>query len=216
MTGCWTRRGLVVALAAVAMARPGQAKGDARAMDAFDESKLRVDLVLEPGEGYLAAAYRLVNGGAVPVVVFDRLFATDPRGMRTVDPDLCWRWVDGAGDYVIAKLLPSVPRGMRVESPEIPYARGVPAGAAVQGRAVVPLPLDQYLPYGRKAPVPPASEVGSVRLVLGYAVVDAEFAYTTVDTPEGPVLSVRPPWARCRHRLLHSAAVAGNLPLARS
>lgn len=182
----------------------------------FDETRLRLEMALEPGEGYLSATYALANDGPVPLVVFDRLFATDPRGARTVDPDLCWRWVDPDGQYVMAKLIPAVPRGMRVESPELPYARALPAGEMLRGRAVVPLPLDQRLPYGQPAPVPAAAEVAGVSLRLGYAVPDAEYSHTEIPTPDGPVLSVLPPWARKRHRVLRSAPLPARLPLARN
>ena len=218
MAARWTRRWMVMAATAAIGAAPvaaRQARGEAEAMDAFDEGLLRLDLTLEQDGGYLLAAYRLANAGKVPVVVFDRLFVTDPAGGRTVDPDLCWRWVDAGGTYVMAKLVPSVPRGMRVESPEVPYARPLPAGGEVQGRALVPYPLDQHLPYDQTAPVPSASEVSGVQLLLGYAAVDPDFAYTEIDTPEGAVLSVRPPWARTRHRVLRSAVVEGRLALAR-
>jgi len=184
-------------------------------MDGFDEAQLQLEIAVQPGEGFVLAEYRLSNRGSHPVVVFDRVFATDRTGRRTVDPDLCWRWVDAEGGYVMAKIMPSVPRGMRVEAMEIPYARGLGAGGVLEGRMLAPLPLDQSLPYGQVAPVPSVSEVSGVRVLLGYGVVDPEFAFVEIATPEGPVLSVRSPWAQTRHRVLRAPLVAAKLPVRR-
>ena len=217
MTAQWGRRRLLGAVVVWAAAAGGRAaaNGKGAMMDGFDEAQLKLEVSVQPDEGFVAVDFRLTNGSSHPVVVFDRLFATDRTGGRTVDPDLCWRWVDSDGVYAMAKIIPSVPANMLVEAPEIPYARGLAAGGVLEGRMLAPLPLDQSLPYGQAAPVPSVSEVSGVQVLLGYGIVDPEFAFVEIATPEGPVLSVRPPWAMSRHRVLRAAPVAAKLPVRR-
>lgn len=204
-----TARRAMMALALVPFGGRWARAEESDVTDEFRTGDVTMAVHWDQGEGWLRARYRLVNSGRVAVVVFDRLFHTDVSGKRKIDPDHCWRWLDQGGLYRMAKTVPSVPRHKRVESPEVPYARLLDPGAAIEGQAVVPVPLDQVLPYGQPPQVA-GDRIAGVQLTIGYAVVDAAMQARTL---EGDVLSLDYGWAEPRQKLLGSAAAAVELPL---
>ncbi|MGL6209613.1 MAG: hypothetical protein ACRC14_07275 [Paracoccaceae bacterium] len=181
------------------------------AMGEFKDGDVGMTVVWEPGKGCLLGKYHIANVGEARLLVFDRLYVTAPNGSRTVDPDLAWRWVEEGGAYQIAKMVTDVPKGLRVEIPELPYARILEPGAVLVGQVMVPLPLDQELPY-QQVPRKAEGNASSVRLTIGYAVVDDTAQANTIGAGDATVWSLRLDWALPRQKLLKSEEQPMSLP----
>ncbi len=186
------------------------ASGRAWGKDEDMQVDLSVNWSAEPGQ--LRARYRLTNGGAGRVLVFDRLFHTAPSGVRTVDPALAWRWQEPDGTYLVVKYVPRVPQGTRVEIPELPYARWLNPGAVLEGEAAVPVPADVLRPYQEKPAPGSVASVGRTALVIGVAAEDDEIRLTPVKGEEG-VFSVAFDWAEPRQRLIWSPVLEAAVPM---
>lgn len=182
-------------------------------MGEFKDGDVSLTVSWEPGKGWLLGRYQVANAGAARLVVFDRLYVTAPNGGRTVDPDLAWRWLDDGAVYRIAKIVTDVPKGRRVESPDLPYARLLEPGAVLAGQVVVPLPLDQALPYGQNPGLGPVDQVKALGLVIGYAVIDDQAEANAIDAGGEPVWSMPFGWAITRQRLVRAEDQPVSLPM---
>ncbi|WP_126975636.1 hypothetical protein [Frigidibacter oleivorans] len=201
--------GLMLALS---LTGPGRTEEIAVA-GALKEGDVVLEVTWTPGKGFLQGRYRLRNDGAAQLLVFDRLYHTAVTGARTVDPDHAWRWLDRDGSYRVAKTVPPVPSDRRVESPDLPYARLLPPQSALEGTVLLPLPLDQMLPYDQAPPLPPAEEVTAVTLTLGYAEVEAGTPAKALGEGADLVYSLPLGWALPRQRLVSTAPAALRLPM---
>lgn len=182
-------------------------------MGEFKDGDVTMTVDWVPGKGWLLAKYVITNAGEARLLVFDRLYVTAPDGVRTVDPDLAWRWLDSGGAYRIAKIVTDVPKGRRVEIPDLPYARFLEPGGVLDGQAVVPLPLDQLLPYRQLPALASIGAVESLRLTIGFAVVDSGARGNAIGVDDAQVWSMPLDWALPRQRLLHSEEQAVSLPM---
>lgn len=207
------RAGAILALALVAGMAAAE---DGTGMGEFKETDVGLAVTWTPGEGFLAGAYQVINTGDARLLVFDRVYTTNPTGQRTVLPDHAWRWQVADGGYVVAKVVPEIPAGTRVESPEVPYARILEPQSQLDGVVHLPLPLDQFLPYEDVSHPGQGGEVKRVSLWIGVAVMDAMVSGRPVKGEEAGVFSVPFDWARARQRILRSVPFEITLPMRRS
>ena len=165
-------------------------------------------------DDHLIAAYTVQNRAAVNIVVFDRLFLTERSGGRVVEPDRAYVSVNAEHVLRIEKIVPEAPRNMDVEAPELPYVRVLRPGEALQGRAVVSVPVLTTPAYGE-----PASGTGSDRartavFRIGYAKVDDQATAVPVRDLED-VWSVPHGWAAVRQVVLTGPLIEVDLPVIR-
>ena len=182
-------------------------------MGTYKENDIGLVVEWTQHDRFLAGSYTIQNAGAARVLVFDRLYQTDPTGFRTVDPDLVFRWLENDGLYRIAKMVPAIPKGQKFEVPEVPYARILEPGAAIDGRVLVPVPLDQSLPYDVVAGPLDTKQISGIVLTIGFAVMDDELEATAIGTGDDVSYSVWHSWVSQRQKLISTPVFAIALPL---
>lgn len=119
----------------------------------------------------LSISYRALNTSGRDVYAFNRLFATDRTGHRTVDSNKVYCEVIDTVLH-ISKRLVEVPRLVLVESPEVPYLTYLAPKAEVKEDLYLELPVRESYPYAH----PEAEKSGHMEVcqllvfTLGYFV----------------------------------------------
>lgn len=124
----------------------------------------------------LVATYEVRNMSDEDILVLDGLFRTE--GVPVLDNSMAYTVLEGANLTLFRGVVP-VPEGMQVESPEVPFARLLPAGESLKGTIEAPLPLALNDPYAMSV----KEEIRSVkqaRLRVGY------LAAKDLDSKPGP------------------------------
>lgn len=96
----------------------------------------------------LVFPYTLENQGPEPVYVIDALPATDPASREAKANELAAIVIaDAGGDAVVGKFLAPLPIDRRIAVPVAPLVRRLAAGANIEGRIEIPVPLAETSPY---------------------------------------------------------------------
>ncbi len=113
----------------------------------------------------LTVSYRVTNGTAESVWLFNRLFE---RGLAGHEPQVDKAYTRLDGDtLVLTKAWREVPDHLDVEAPEVPFLTPLAAGASFEERFAVQVPVAAVDPY---APQPAGSTVAKdLRFELGWA-----------------------------------------------
>ena len=92
--------------------------------------------------------YTLENRGNVDIYAMHALPVKDPAsgGMRANEQAVVVILGDD-GDVVLGKYAPPLPTDRRIAYPVLPLARYLPAGARLEGRIEIPIPLAETSPY---------------------------------------------------------------------
>ena len=174
------------------------ARGDQKMSD----NDVILTMEWQPKEGHVIAAYMVENRSAHAVMVFDRLFLTRPDGGRIVDPDRAYISVMADGMMLVDKLVPALPADRDVESPEVPYARLVPAGGRLVGQALVGTPVLTNPAYGQPTTGAHAEMVKNAVFRIGYAYVTDAMIAVPAKGSEEEIWSLRHNWASTNQRVL--------------
>lgn len=204
------RRAAQIAIAFAAIGGAGWA-GTAKDTSKMAETEITLSVEWEVDEQWVMGEYTISNPGRDRILIFDRLYHEAKSGARSVDPDYAWRWVGRDDVIVAAKIIPELPRNIDVESPLLPYARLLDPQSEIEGRVVLPIPVNQDLPY--TDPRFFTEEARGIRLMISYAVVDGEVPASRVKADEDGVFSVRANWAMPRARTLESKIKPMSLPV---
>ena len=125
-----------------------------------EQGRVEIKAEWAAGEHALVVRYAIRNGLPGQIVVFDRLYATDVTGVRTVEPGRAFVVVTGEGLLVMDKLIPALPEDREVETPLMPYGRLVEPGQVLTGEAAVQVPVLTWPAYGK-----PGQGAGATRHV---------------------------------------------------
>jgi hypothetical protein len=144
----------------------------------------------------LVVEYRLTNQRAWPIYVLDRLVNYNDQG-PFLDPELAYVCWEEPRTLRLVRATLLLPLDRSVYTRDLPYARPVPPGEAVEGRIVLRVPVVEYNPL-----YPPAKEFrdvscDTVRLLIGWTEqregvviqereVGGEPALTVSGPPRGP------------------------------
>ena len=120
--------------------------------------------------GALVFPYRLANDGPGDVYAMQALSV---EGAAASEAPVVIAGDDG--DAVLGKFMPPLPNDRRIAVPIVPLARRLPAGAALEGRAEVALPLAEASPYFADLTLRQYEivEIKGVRLAVAYWPADA-------------------------------------------
>jgi len=114
----------------------------------------------------LTISYELKNGRATPVYVFNLLYETDPRGERTLNPELGYCYED-EGTIRVGKFLVPIPPGIKAESPAIPYLDPLPPEASLKSKIRLALPLRRFHPYYPVLEEGDTAQTSRLKLTIG-------------------------------------------------
>ena len=115
--------------------------------------------------------YTLENEGAAEVYAMQALPGTDPASGEPRANDTTAVVIAGEnGDVIIGKFAAPLPVDRRIAVPVFPLARRLPAGASIEGRIEVPLPLAETSPYFPDLTLRQYefAEIKGVQLTIGY------------------------------------------------
>jgi hypothetical protein len=92
--------------------------------------------------------YTLQNQGTVDIYAMHALPTVEPESHVNVAKENAAVVIAGeAGDAIIGKFVAPLPTDRRIARPVLPLACHLPAGATLQGRIEIPLPLAETSPY---------------------------------------------------------------------
>jgi hypothetical protein len=92
--------------------------------------------------------YTLENQGPGDIVAMHALASSDPTTGEARANDTAAVVIAGDdGDAIIGKFAPPLPVDRRIAVPDLPLARRLPAGASLEGRVEIALPLAETSPY---------------------------------------------------------------------
>jgi len=131
--------------------------------------------------------YRLENAGPGEVYAMHALPAGDPAsGEARANETAAIVIASDSGDAIIGKFAAPLPTDRRIAVPVLPLARRVPAGASLEGRIEITLPLAETSPYFPDLTLRGYEiiEIKGVQLTIGYwlagndglAAIPAEYA----------------------------------------
>jgi len=166
----------------------------------MSDSKTAADLRLNcrpAKEGSLLIfPYTLENRGGLDVYVMHALPGSDPAGGAAQTKDAIAVVILGAeGDAVIGKFAAPVPTDRHMAVTVFPLARLLPAGASLDWRIEISLPLAETSPYFPDLTLRQYEivEIKGVLLTIGYwlAGSDGLFAYPTDYAPDLFIVETR-------------------------
>jgi hypothetical protein len=108
---------------------------------------LRLDCRPSKAGNVLIFPYTLQNQGTVDVYAMHALPVVEPEGATVAKESAAIVIADEAGDAIIGKFAAPLPTDRRIAVPVLPLACHLPAGATLQGRIEIPLPLAETSPY---------------------------------------------------------------------
>jgi hypothetical protein len=132
---------------------------------------LRLDCRPSKAGNVLIFPYTLQNQGSVDVYAMHALPGTEPEsGQARANETAAIVIADASGDAVIGKFAAPLPTDRRIAVPVLPLARHLPAGATLQGRIEIPLPLAETSPYFPDLPLRRYEivDIKGVVLTIGY------------------------------------------------
>ncbi len=132
-----------------------------------------VGLTCRPGKsgGMLLFPYRLENQGPADIYAMHALPSIDPASGAARADDAAGIVIAGEdGDAVVGKFVAPLPTDRRVAVPVFPLARHLPAGASLEGRLEILLPLAETSPYFPDLTLRgyQITEIKGVQLTIGY------------------------------------------------
>ena len=146
----------------------------------------------------LVFPYRLANEGPGEVYAMHAL----PGGGAAADESRAVVIADDEGNAIIGKFAPPLPTDRRIAMPIVPLARRLPAGAGIDGRIEIALPLAETSPYFPDLTLRQYQilEISGVVLTIAYWPADPSEVTAAPATVAPDLLSVRPvdPAARPR------------------
>jgi hypothetical protein len=107
-------------------------------------------LTCHPGKtgNVLTFPYTLENLGPADVYAMDALPGVDRASRQPRANETAAVVILGAeGDVILGKFAAPLPTDRRIAAPVLPLARHLPAGARLEGRIEIPLPLAETSPY---------------------------------------------------------------------
>jgi hypothetical protein len=154
-----------------------------------DEAAIRLNCQAGKEGNLLVFSYEVANQGKEEaylmdaVASFDRASGSPKPGSRSVVVV-----AGGAEEAILGKFMAPLPTDRRLALPIVPLARPLPAGATLQGRFEVPLPLAEASPYFADLPLRQYEvvEINGVIVTLSYWVagVDGMAALPVEEAPE--------------------------------
>ena len=157
---------------------------------------LRLDCQPSQAGGALLFPYTLENRGGTDIYAMHALPGIDPTSgeMRANDQAVVVILGDD-GDVVLGKYAPPLPTDRRMAYPVLPLARHLPAGARLEGRIEIPIPLAETSPYFPDLTLRKyqAVDIKAVVFTIGYwlAGVDGLVAGSVDYAPEMFVVATR-------------------------
>lgn len=146
--------------------------------------ELRVKSV-ERTEAGLVLTYEVHNRGGQALWLLDRLFESGPTGSLRLNPDKAYVELRGSSVVVSRMLLP-IPNEVLVEIPEVPAVTRVEPRQTVSRRAVLAVPLRQWLAYDQDSTKElPLESVHELRLRVGYLVDEPGMELNEAKDSEG-------------------------------
>jgi hypothetical protein len=165
--------------------------------------------VFEVGTDGLGVQYVVTNTAGHEVYLFNRLFVTDIKGQRTLDPNRAYAEVRGTTLH-LAKQLVEIPPGMLVEFPVVPYLTRLDPGESLEEKMEFELPIREDQPYMTVPFGANEREVTCEELVftIGYFVAREEGWVREVTVGDETALSTDYGYAIQTHRTASSRPIA--------
>jgi hypothetical protein len=165
-----------------------------------------IRLNCQPGKegNLLVFSYSVANQGTEAAYLMDAVASIDSAsGSAKPNPRSAVVMAGPAEDAVIGKFMAPLPTDRRMAMPVVPLARPLAAGATLQGRLEVPLPLAEASPYFADLPLRQYEvvEIKGVIFTIGYWVsgVDGMAALPVDDAPELFTVVTRNTFRSARH-----------------
>jgi hypothetical protein len=112
------------------------------------DADLRLSCQPAKVSGVLLFPYTLENRGNVDVYAMHALPGQDrATGEVRVNDQAAVVILGGDGDAILGKFAAPLPTDRRIAVPVLPLARHLPAGARLEGRIEIPIPLAETSPY---------------------------------------------------------------------
>jgi hypothetical protein len=139
---------------------------------------LQLDCRPSKAGNVLIFPYTLQNQGSVDVYAMHALPGTDLQSRQArANETAAIVIADNGGDAIIGKFAAPLPTDRRVAVPVLPLACHLPAGASLQGRIEIPLPLAETSPYFPDLPLRryEVVDIKGVVLTIGYWPVGVDY-----------------------------------------
>ena len=165
--------------------------------------------VVEATSDRLGVQYTVVNTAGHKIYLFNRLFITDMKGQRTLDPNRVYAEINGTTLH-LAKQLVEIPPGMLVEYPVVPYLNRLDPGESFKETLTLALPIRENQPYMSVPFGATEREVMCDELVftIGYFVAREPDWVREVEVGDETALSTDYGYAIQTHRTASSQPVA--------
>ncbi len=166
--------------------------------DDASAAALRLDCHPSRTGNLLVFPYTLQNAGPGEVYAMHALPSADPGSGEARANETAAVVIAGeSGDAIVGKFVAPLPTDRRIALPVFPLARRLPAGASLEGRIEIPLPLAETSPYFPDLPLRRYEmvEIKAVRFTIGYWPVLPErmWAEPCEYAPELLVVTMRDP-----------------------
>jgi hypothetical protein len=165
-----------------------------------------IRLNCQPGKegNLLTFSYGVENRGPAEAYLMDAIATIDSAsGLAKPNPRSVVVLAGPGEDVVVGKFMAPLPTDRRMAVPITPLARRLAAGATLQGRVEVPLPLAETSPYFGDLPLRQyeVAEIKGVILTIGYwlADVDGMAALPLEGAPELFTVTTRNTQRSARH-----------------
>jgi hypothetical protein len=162
-------------------------------------------LSCQPGKAgsALVFPYSVENRGGAEVYVMHALADSDPASGAARANDQAVVVILGEdGDAILGKFMAPLPTDRRIAVPVVPLARRLPAGARLEGRIEIPIPLAETSPYFPDLTLRRYESVDlrGVLFTIGYwlAGADGLVASAADYAPDLSIVITRNPWRSAR------------------
>jgi hypothetical protein len=139
--------------------------------DTRNSATLRLECRPSKAGNLLIFPYTLENAGPADVYAMHALPSADATSHEAQGNDTAGIVIGSDnGDAIIGKFIAPWPTDRRIAMPVVPLARRLPAGAKLEGRIEIPLPLAETSPYFPDLTLRAyeIAEIKGVALTIGY------------------------------------------------
>ena len=157
----------------------------------------------EKADGKLIVEYEVENHTEQTLYLWDRMIDYTASG-QIINQDIAYAFFEEPKTLRLVRANLPLPGDRDVARKEIPFVRGIPAKGKVQGKIVLPIPVNEYSPF-----YPPPTEENSkiekcseVRLLLGWSEFREGMQIREQTVGGEKVLAIRGSWQAPYHQLL--------------
>ncbi len=161
---------------------------EANIMEKQNQVKLSVEIVNRTNKE-LVLHYEVRNNLPEDIYLLNRLYHTDVKGNRTIDPNLVYITFENKTVYLSKKMI-EVPEEIDVECPEIPYLTLLKRGEIYGEMLNIPVPLKKYTPYIMQAKKEKFKMCSEIVFSIGYFISQEDTEIVQFEEEGNKVLEI--------------------------